>query len=174
MRNSKFCIFFAVLLFPVAAFAQWPLWPPTASGAISTYGAMGFADSSVTIAMTQNNYVQVTNATNTLFTQSIAQNVTVAGDSILVNSSGYYWLFYSLSYSGANTDNYHTAFYYGGMELAGLGETDRGMSGTDPGVIAGGIITYLSAGAGVSVRVKNTANNNDATLTAGSISVVKL
>lgn len=162
--------------FPALALAQsqWPLWPPTSTGAISTYGAMGFADSSVTIAASQNTYYQVTNATNTLFTESVAQNVTIAGDSILVNASGYYWLYYSLSYSGANTDNYHTAFYYGGMELAGLGETDRGMSGTDPGVISGGIITYLNAGAGVSVRVKNTVNNNDPTLTAGSIAVVKL
>lgn len=137
------------------------------------YGTMGFADSSITISMDQNSYYHVTNASNTLFSAGVVSNVTVLGDSMTANSAGNYSISYDLSFSGNATDVYHVSIFVNGVEQAGKGETQRGISASDLGVTSGSTILTLAAGDGVRLFIKNTVNGNDATIAAGNLTIVK-
>ena len=139
------------------------------------YGTSGFSDSSYTLDLTQNIYLPVTNTNNDLYTDGVSTSgLTWTGDSVQVSAAGDYEITWDLSWNGSNTDNYHIAIFVNNVEQNGKAEAQRGMSGTDPGVGTGNTILTLTANAWISLRIKNTANNNDPTFQAGNIVIKKL
>lgn len=137
------------------------------------FGQFGFADSTVTISATQNNYFIITNGTG-LYTAHVKQNVDIVGDSVYIMKPGYYAIDWDLSFSGSNTDNYHISIFVNGVENSGNGEAIRDMTTTTKGVATGHFMKYLSVGDWVDIRIKNTANNNDPTVYAGNYRIEKL
>lgn len=137
------------------------------------YGTQGFSDSTTVVTCTQNVYSVITGAAGRVFNTGVYKNVTFVGDSIQIQKSGDYELHQSLSYSGSNTDTYHVAFFVNGVEASGFGETERDMSSINTGASGASTILALSAGDWITLRIKNTANNNDPTLNAGNIVIQK-
>lgn len=148
----------------------------TVTGTISggIYGTQGFADSSITIAMTQNNYFAITNSGSNLYINGVANgDLVFTGDSVQVTTVGDYSILWDLSYSGANTDEYHIAIFVNNVEQAGKGEGIRDMTSSDIGLSAGHTILTIPATHWISLRIKNINNNNDATIIAGNLVVKK-
>jgi len=138
----------------------------------ASYVAIGFVDSSETLTMTQNVYAKVTNATNNLYSTSVSNDFTVAGDTLAPTVTGDYKISWDLSFSGSNSDNFHIALFVNNSEV-GFGEANRDMSTSNVGVAAASTIVNITAGQYISLRIKNTANANDATITHGNIVVEK-
>lgn len=134
----------------------------------------GFADSSITIAMTQNLFHPVTNAANTLYTHGINVGAVQTGDSIQVQQNGYYSIEWDLSYSGANTDVYHIYISVNGTPQEGKGETNADLSSNDAATSGGHTLLYLAANSWVKILIQNIANNNDATVNAGNLKIIKI
>ena len=147
----------------------------TVAGNIGIFGTQGFADSSVTIAMTQNIFYKITNPSSDLYATGInIGDLVFTGDSIQVVTAGHYEISYDLSFSGANQDKYHLELFVNNVEQSGKGETERDMSISDVGVSAASTILNIGAGQWVALKIKNVQNDNDATLKAGNITVKKL
>ncbi|KKN54313.1 hypothetical protein LCGC14_0593680 [marine sediment metagenome] len=145
------------------------------TGDMGIFGTQGFADSSITIAMTQDVFYNITNSSSDLYTTGInIGDLVFAGDSIQVVTAGHYEISYDLSFSGANTDKYHLELFVNNIEQSGKGETERDMSVTDVGVSASSTILNIGAGHWVALKIKNVQNNNDATIKAGNITLKKL
>ncbi len=123
---------------------------------------VSFGDSTITPAMTQNNWVSISNATNTLFTINNQDRITFDGDSVTIDLAGGYDADISMSYAGANTDSYEVAiFKNNAIESTGI---DRTMTSNSIGVIS---ITWHSdyiAGDDLTLKIRNVGNSNDATL----------
>ena len=128
---------------------------------------MGFSDSAVTNDLTQNVWQVVTNSADSIFTQIEAFGITATEDSITILSPGDYMMIASLSFSGNNTDIYEFAIFKNGA-LASP-KMERSTSSTDIGNVSLPFyIDGLVAGDDISLRYRNTANANDATLIACS------
>ena len=123
---------------------------------------VSFGDSAITPTMTQNNWVSISNATNTLFTINNQDRITFDGDSATIDLAGGYDIDISMSYAGANTDSYEVAiFKNNAIESTGI---DRTMTSNSIGVIS---ITWHSdyiAGDDLTLKIRNVGNSNDATL----------
>ena len=143
-----------------------------------SYGTMGFADSSVTIAMTQNAYFSITNPTNDLWTDGLEYggDLTWTGDSVRA-VAGDYEISWDLSFSGTNLDAYHISLWINNVEQVGKGEGIVSMVGNhDDGVVnvSGHTILNLAGAYWISLRIKNTVNANDATVVAGNFVIKQL
>jgi len=132
---------------------------------------ISFADSSQVIACTQNTPARITNEVDSLFSTYRTDGFLCKGDSIQVLTTGWYTVHYDYSYSGANTDNYHTLPRVAGTILPNRGHTNRGMSASDPGVVACDFEYYFTANDWLSFWIENTANDNDPTFIEGNISI---
>lgn len=132
------------------------------------HAALYFEDKSETLTMTQNNWVQVTNGTNDLFTSGQVSNITVSDDSLVIVVPGDYMIACSLSFSGTtNADVYEFAFFKN--EAIASPKIERTTTSSDIGNI--GLPYYtggLVVGDVLSLRIRNTANDFDATLIACS------
>jgi hypothetical protein len=138
------------------------------------YGAQGFSDSSITIAMTQNIFYQISNPANTLYTNGVEQgDLVFTGDSIQIKTAGDYDVNWDISFSGANTDEYHIAVFINGIKQHNA-EAIRDMTGTSIGVITSHSFFSLSVDDWVCVKIKNVNNNNDATVYAGNLTIKKI
>lgn len=73
------------------------------------YGDIGFIDSSITIATTQNVWHHVTSATNTLWTLDHEKNMTEAGDSVNIVVAGLYKYDISVGAIWPNNDSINIA-----------------------------------------------------------------
>lgn len=141
---------------------------------IGTYGTQGFADSSLTIPMTQSIYTTITNPGDALYITGVTSgDLVFTGDSIQVVTAGDYMIIWDLSYSGANTDEYHISIWVNNVEQAGKGEGIRDMTGTQIGLSCGHTILTIPATHWVSLRIKNVNNNNDATVVASNFNISK-
>lgn len=119
-----------IILFPFMVFAQ-----DLKVSSSSIYGVMGFADSSLTIAMTRFQYYPITNPTHNLFIKTISTpGLNWQGDTVQVLSDGYYEILYSLSFSGTSGDFYHISIFVNNIELPGQGESQREMTGANASV----------------------------------------
>ena len=149
------------------------VYPEYALKSNVAYGTQGFSDSVTVIPCTQNVYSVVTGQYGRLFRTGVYKNVNFVGDSIQVLKTGDYVIHQSLSYQGANSDNYHIALFVNGVEAEGFGETERDMTTSNIGASSAMTILSLNAMDWITLRIKNTANNNDATINAGNIVIEK-
>ena len=131
------------------------------------YADLSFSDSAVVNDLTQNTWQKVTNAADTVFSIVEASGITANDDTLVILTHGDYLISASLSFSGTNTDVYEFAiFKNGSLESPKL---VRSTSSTDIGNVSLPFyLNSLEANDYVSLRYRNTANNNDATLIACS------
>ena len=124
---------------------------------------LAFNDSSYVIPLTVNTWAKVTNPTNTLYTVVDATGITASGDSITVTRSGDYLVFIGLSFSGGPSDVYHMAVYKNGAITPF--EMHRNTTNNDTGnANLNGYLEGLVAGDDISFWMRNTGDNDDATL----------
>ena len=136
------------------------------------YGSMSFADSAETITATGGGtWDPITNATNNLFTVGESTDITMQGDSVTVATSGIYVLTYSLSFNAGNNSDYRTGLRINNSVTALTGRTDRGMGGTDAGVVAVSGILDLTAGDDIILVFQEDAGTSDPTFHAGNFSI---
>jgi hypothetical protein len=138
---------------------------------LNSYAGLGFGDSSVTLTMSQNVWEKITTATGTLWTAMPSNGITIAGDSIQIAMAGVYEVEWDLSFSGNNTDVFKGAVFINNAEVTGKGQWSRGMAATDNGIVHGVMIHSFSANDWIVFKIVNTANNNDATVVAGNVTV---
>ena len=145
-----------------------------------SFGTMGFADSSETIAITQNIYSPITNAENTLWTTGYQYggDLTFTGDSVQVAAEGPYEIDWDISFAGVDTDVYKFSLWVDNVKQGGKGEATVDRTGaitTDiVNVSAHTIISALDSGVWISLRVTETANGNDASIIAGNFTIKQL
>jgi len=137
------------------------------------YGAMGFADSSEVLTMTQNVHALITGNVGDLYIVGVNSGLTFVGDSIQVPSTGNYDINWDLSFSGANTDEYHIDIHINGVSQDGKGESERDMTGSSLGSASGHTILALTALDWITLQIENVNNNNDATVYASNVVVCK-
>ena len=131
------------------------------------HAAMSFEDETESPAMAQNIWSKLTNATDNLFATTDASGITQAADSLTVTVAGDYMINASVSFSGTNTDVYEFAIFVN--EVLASPKMVRSTSSTDIGSVSLPFyIDGLSIGDDISLRIRNTFNNNDATLVACS------
>ena len=130
---------------------------------------VSFSDSAYTPAMTQNNWVSVTNAANNLFTQTDFSGITFAGDSLTIaaGNAGDYIFVISLSFTGNNTDVYEIALFRNAV-LESV-KIERSTTNNATGNIS---LPWYAESAAVgddfTLKIRNTNNNNDASFVACS------
>jgi hypothetical protein len=132
------------------------------------HAAIYFQDKSETLTMTQNNWAQITNGTNDLFTTGQASGITVSDDTLVIVTPGDYMIACSLSFSGtSNADVYEFAFFKNNAIASP--KIERTTTSTDIGNV--GLPYYsggLVAGDVLDLRIRNTATAFDATMIACS------
>jgi len=95
-----------------------------------SHGFGYFKDSSATVLVSSAGvYSKITNATNTLFNVGETDNMTFAGDSIIIRKRGAYLVHWSFTLSGTNTKDFRIETQYNGVGQAGK----MGASGTGAG-----------------------------------------
>jgi hypothetical protein len=125
-----------------------------------------FADSAVVIDITQNTYTTITNATDALWTDDEANEVTFAGDTITVSTAGDYVLHFALDADGSGTnDIYKFKAYKNGVAVAG----GPSAKGTFIHVSWVWYFEDLAVGDDIAIKVTNTVDNDDLTVTNGVI-----
>jgi len=127
------------------------------------HGAFSFNDSSITLTMTTGAWSSITNATNTLFTSEDADLLTFAGDSVTLEHAGDYMCIISLSFSGSAADQYEVALFLNNVLT--YVTIERSTSQTDVGNLS--LPAYLegiAAGDDLTLKIRNTASNDDATV----------
>lgn len=127
-------------------------------------------DGSITLTVTQDEYAVITGWTEG-YNQS--NYFTVLNDSVQL-VAGDYAIEYDLSYSGTNTDVNVGGIFLDGVMLTTGGGFERGMSGSDSGVIGVSWKGTISSTVYVSFRITNTANSNDPTIYYGNVSIRKI
>jgi len=132
------------------------------------HASMTFDDESETLSMDQNVWEKITNATDDIFDVNDASGITQAGDSLTIITPGDYMINASISFSGTtNADVYEFAVFKN--EVLASPKIERTTTSTDIGNVS--LPIYLSglvAGDDISLRIRNTANDFDATLIACS------
>ena len=131
------------------------------------HASMSFEDETETLTMTQNNWVQLTNATDDLFTGSVS-GITKTDDTLVIITPGDYMVVASLSFSGTtNGDVYEFALFKGGVIASP--KIERTTTSTDIGNVSLPFyVDSLVAGDVLDLKMRNTANDFDATLIACS------
>ena len=134
---------------------------------------MSFSDSSETITISAaNTPVQITGNGNELFT--VGRNTGISSfvfqnDSVQLPITGWYHIEYDFSYSGNPSDIYKGHIRIDNIEIPNAGQTERGMSSSDAGVVHGMTEYYGTAGEWVKFTIENTQNTNDPTFKAGNV-----
>ena len=137
------------------------------------HGAMSFADSAFVVALSQNVWGKITNVANDLFTVQDADDITIAGDSMTIAVDGDYILNWSLSFSGGPSDVFQIVVYKNAV-LESV-KMSRKTSNADTGNM--GLPVYIEnlvVGDDLSFYIRNTGDNDDATLVASSIYIYML
>ena len=140
---------------------------------VPPHGAFHFHDSSTTLTMSTGVWTTITNAWNTLWTTMDADDMTFAGDSITITEAGSYISMVSLSFSGTAADLYEMAIFKNAAILHHI--VERSTSQTDVGNI--GLPSYLEnlvAGDDLTLKIRNTASNDDATVISCSWVIYRL
>lgn len=131
------------------------------------YAHLYFADSAETIALTEDTWTEVTNATNTLWI-STATRITEAADTLNITIAGDYVGVLSLSYYATANDTIHVR----------LAKNDVGLAAKAEALSIGAEIITLSvpylipnlvATDGLKVQIQNSNNDDDAIVIDGSL-----
>ena len=132
------------------------------------HAKMTFEGESETLTMSDDVWVKFTNATDDLFSSTDASNITQAGDSLTIIIAGDYMVNASISFSGTtNTDLYEFAIFVNDVKASIA--IPRTTTSTDIGNVSLPIyLDGLQAGDDVCLKIRNTANDFDATLIACS------
>lgn len=131
------------------------------------HGSLAFQDSAFVLDLTQNVFSKVTNLTNDLFTLVDSDDVTIAGDTMTIILPGSYIITAGISFSGTASDIFEFAAFKNGV-ISSV-KMERSTSQTDIGAVP--LPFYLEglvAGDDISLRLANTASDDDATLVACS------
>ena len=122
----------------------------------------GFQDSAITIAVTQNAWAQITNASGDLWGSTEADGLTISGDTLTIAHTADYSGCLSLTLSGGVGDDFLMRIY---------NVTQTGVSGFNIGITTTGnanfaniaLPLYFEATAGDEyvIQVTNTGNNDD-------------
>jgi hypothetical protein len=128
---------------------------------------MYFEDETETLTMNQNTWVQLTNATDDLFTGAVS-GITQTDDTLVIVTPGDYMVMASLSFQGTtNSDVYEFGIFK--TNVLASPKIERTTTSTDIGNVS--LPFYLSdlaAGDVLDLRIRNTANDFDATLVSCS------
>ena len=137
------------------------------------HGSLAFADSAAVIPLTQNIWAKITNGAQDLYTVINADGLTSAGDTITIITPGDYVLWMSLSFEGGPSDVYHVAVYVN--EVITPFEMHRKTSNNDTGNASlNAYLDDLDTGDDISIYIRNTGDNDDATLVSSQITVFML
>lgn len=126
-----------------------------------------FSDSSVVISLTQNNWVHLTNATKTLFPITDYYNVIDLSDTLKIQYAGDVNCDFSISFNATITDNYEFRIVKNGTQICKF-HFDCPASSNEFSIAIPSAM-HVSKNDKVWLEVRNTANNNDITIIAGSI-----
>jgi len=127
------------------------------------HGEFHFNDSSITLDMTEDLWSSVTNPTNTLFTTHDADFLTFAGDSVTLEYDGDYISIISLSFGGTSGDEYEITLFVNNVIADHTQE--RTTSQTDIGNMSlPSYLDDLSAGDDITLKIRNVASDDDATV----------
>lgn len=124
------------------------------------------ADSTTVVSMTQNDTVQLTNATNNVLTEYRNRGgFTLQGDSIQIPSkAGYYLIDLRVGFSGNNLDVYNAFVYVDNALVENRGHFRRTTTNASTGS-ASLLLNYNFSGSEwVKIMVVNTGTNNDLTI----------
>ena len=128
------------------------------------HGAFAFHDSAVTLTMSTGVWSLMSNPTNNLFTAEDTDDLVFAGDSVTLTYGGDYMSIASISFGGTAGDSYEFAVFKNGAIVA-YSTIERTTSQTDVGNVS--LLVYLfsmSDGDDLTLKIRNTASNDDATL----------
>lgn len=135
---------------------------------VQPHASLSFEDESETLSMDQNVWSVVTNATSNLFSSEDTTDIIHQGDSLTIIIPGDYMINASLSYSGTtNADVYEFAIFKNGVLTSP--KIERSTTSTVIGNVS--LPFYVpdcEPGDDLSLRIRNTANNFDATLVSCS------
>ncbi len=136
------------------------------------HGGYVFSDSSTVVALTQNNWAKVTGPVGVLYTLDHSMGITMQGDTITIITPGDYEGQVGLSFDGTANDVFHCAIYLNGVVTPW--EMHRKTSNNDTGNFGMPfMLQNLVAGDDISLYIRNTGDNDDATLISGQI-IIKL
>ena len=130
------------------------------------HGAWAFYDSATTLDMSTGEWSMITNAWNTLFTEEDADFLTFAGDSVTLTYAGDYISIASISFGGTAGDLYQFSYFKNGV-LIDYCTINRSTSQTDVGNLSLPVyLRNIEAGDDITMKVRNTASDDDATIVA--------
>jgi len=129
-------------------------------------------DSSIVLPLTQNTYAPISNGDST-WAIIINDGYIVQQDSIQVPSTDVYEIIYDLSLSGASGDDYEGGIFINNTLIQGGGwSLDR--ASDDNSVITARYKNEISSSHWIKLMIVNTANNNDATISYGNLSIRRM
>lgn len=144
----------------------------------SAWGEMGFADSSHTLALTQNVPAWVTNTGNDIWSVAAVtmRNVTYSNDSLIVNTggAGTYFISGHLSVEGLNGSAIKAYTYLNGSIACSCVAVETLENNDIVTVDIACDIIPLSEGDALTIWVENTANNDDVDLISGKLTIHKI
>ncbi|MCK4830164.1 hypothetical protein KA005_81350, partial [bacterium] len=124
-------------------------------------------DSSETIALTEDTWAIIQNATSTLWTSSGA-GITANGDSATIVTPGDYFVDLSVSMHATASDSIQVAVFKNEVRATAPAEALCIGTETIP-LSTNGLLLNLVAGDDLSVRIQNIASSDDAVITNGSM-----
>jgi len=137
------------------------------------HGGMTFADSATVIALSQNVWSKLTGPVTNVYTIIDADDITFAGDTMTIEIAGDYVIFMGLSFEGSPSDVFHVAIYINGVITPF--EMHRKTSNNDTGNMhMNGYLDNLAIGDDISFYIRNTGDNDDATLVSSQVTIFML
>ena len=103
---KKLILYISVIFFSIISYSQEVVRPYVAPD----HAYVGFTDSTVTLAITQNTWAQITNANDTIFLIDHKVGVEyIGGDSLKIIRAGTYQVDGNLSFQGSNNEDWKIA-----------------------------------------------------------------
>jgi len=125
-----------------------------------------FADSTRTIALTQNTWAQITNPADSLFRVIDQYLLSVEDDTVSATVAGHFNVDFSLSFTGTNADIYEVRL----MSTTGeIHKVSISTDGTAPHEVVVPGYWIATAGQELWAEIRNTASNDDATVLSGGL-----
>ena len=137
------------------------------------HAAGAFEDSTVTISITQNDWEQVTNATNNLLQATVANGFAASGDTLEFLNAGDYEGWLNFTFTGFTSQVYKFRVWNvtdGVVEWVGKSQTGDG-AGDFVGIFITTYFNDVSAGDKFIIQVTNTDGSNDITIREASFFV---
>ena len=125
----------------------------------------GFEDSAVTLAITQNVWTQITNATQDLYTVEDAEHMRGTLDTIYIQVDGDYKFVASFSFQGVNNETWKIQFFKNGSMIGRAANRSTGTNST------GNVLAYEDCVAGdkITLKILNLTDNDDAVAVSSAV-----